>query len=109
MSNNFAKDFANGVGKIVERYYPEFLVPEAQFMFDTAVVAITTRTVTQVTAQLAPDQKTLNPLIAGEVVLGGIAELMCYYRYCSAKSARRQYRPEDHTTRNAQDAEWREM
>ena len=50
MSNSFAKDFANGVGRIVERYYPEFLIPEAQFMFDTAVVAITTRTVTQVTA-----------------------------------------------------------
>lgn len=109
MANDFARDFAQGLGRMVERYYPQFLIPEAQFTFDTAVVAITTRTVTDATAYLVEDKATARALIAGEVVLGGVAELMCYYRYCSAKSARRQYRPEDSKYKNAQDADYREV
>ncbi|MCM1214129.1 MAG: hypothetical protein NC548_06365 [Lachnospiraceae bacterium] len=109
MTNRFYRDFANGIGKLAETYYPEFLNPETQFVFDTAVIGTVTRTATDVTAYLVEEKKTARALIAGELVMGGIAEIMAYYRYCNAVSARKQKPKTDRKYQNVQDADYREV
>jgi len=108
MGRNVYQDFASGIGRLVDQYYPEFLDPATQFLFDTAVIGGVTKATTHATAYLVKDEKTANVLIASEFVLSGMAEIMAYYRYCSAVSAKKQ-KPKTDKYQNAQDADYREV